>query len=94
MCVCFHCSLEKSGDVQYFQFDSTGNMYVFEPGAGFSGRSVKIEPGFELEETQNIEFSEVNVTASCEIKNAEHVVSTVQNENPSSVQVVQVKPKR
>ena len=31
--------------VQYFQFDSEGNMFVFEPGAGCSGPSRLVEPG-------------------------------------------------
>ena len=39
--------------VQYFQFDKEGNMYVFEPGAGFSGESVWVEPGFEVNVMQN-----------------------------------------
>ena len=32
--------------VQYFQFDKDGNMFVFEPGSGFSGPAMKVEPGF------------------------------------------------
>ena len=36
--------------VQYFQFDNEGNMFVFGPGSGFSGPSVKVLPGFELGE--------------------------------------------
>ena len=35
----------KSEDVQYFQFDCSGNMYVFKPGAGMSGIAQKVEPG-------------------------------------------------
>ena len=35
--------------MQYFQFDSEGNMYIFQPGSGFSGPSVKVEAGFEME---------------------------------------------
>ena len=37
--------MAKSEDVQYFQFDQSGNMYVFEPGAGFSGVCKKVSPG-------------------------------------------------
>ena len=36
-------------------------MYVYKPGSGFSGPSVKVKPGFELQEvaelTQNLSFS-------------------------------------
>ena len=35
-------------DVQYFQFDSDGNMYIYEPGAGCSGIPRRVEPGEEL----------------------------------------------
>ena len=42
--------LKCSESVQYFQFDKDGNMYVFEPGSGFSGPCVRVEPGFELDE--------------------------------------------
>ena len=51
-------SLKCSEDVQYFQFDKDGNMFVFKPGSGFSGPSVKVEPGFEIGEcTQYSLFS-------------------------------------
>ena len=48
--------------VQYFQFDQQGNMYVFQPGSGFSGPSVKVSPGFEMQEcTQETLFQQSNV---------------------------------
>ena len=40
--------------VQYFQFDQNGNMFVFRLGSGFSGPSVKVEPGFDMQEVQTI----------------------------------------
>ena len=53
--------MAASEDVQYFQFDEFGNMFVYEPGSGFSGPSVKVEPGFEMSEvvdmTQNLSLS-------------------------------------
>ena len=42
--------MAASESIQYFQFDSTGNLFVFEPGAGCSGPCVKVEPGFEMSE--------------------------------------------
>ena len=39
----------SSESVQYFQFDNDGNMFVFEPGAGFSGQCKHVESGFEWE---------------------------------------------
>ena len=42
--------MAKAESVQYFQFDQTGNLYVYEPGAGCSGPCVKVEPGFEMGE--------------------------------------------
>ena len=32
-------SSTKSEDVQYMKFDSEGNLYLYEPGAGISGES-------------------------------------------------------
>ena len=43
--------LRSSGSVQYFQFDESGNMFVFKPGSGFSGPCVKVEPGIEIVDT-------------------------------------------
>ena len=37
--------LVSSEDVQYFQIDQDGNMYVFEPGSGFSGNCQLVRPG-------------------------------------------------
>ena len=51
--------LAKSEDVQYFQFDKDGNMYVYEPGSGCTGVTRKVEPGEELHLGV---WSEVNVT--------------------------------
>ena len=47
----FVFSLRASEDVQYFQFDNEGNMFVFGPGSGFTGPSVKVAIGFELADT-------------------------------------------
>ena len=47
----FYFRLNQSEDVQYFQFDATGNMYVFQPGAGFSGIAKKIAPGEDFTAT-------------------------------------------
>ena len=40
--------LNKPEDVQYFQFDEVGNMFVFEPGAGCTGVPRLVKPGEEL----------------------------------------------
>ena len=37
-----------SEPVQYFQFDSHGNMFVYPPGSGFSGVPKLVHPGDEL----------------------------------------------
>ena len=58
-------SLAASEDVQYFQFDSEGNMFIFEPGSGFSGPAVKVEPGFEMQTyTQENWFRDSGVVMS------------------------------
>ena len=48
--VIFIDRLVQSENVQYFQFDKYGNMYVYEPGSGFSGESKLVAPGFEMGE--------------------------------------------
>ena len=62
-----------SEDVQYFQFVSEGNMFVFKPGSGFSGPSIKVEPGFEMSEvTQLTEpLSVCNVTETLSLESME-----------------------
>lgn len=44
----FVCRIKFSEDVQYFQFDKEGNMYVFPPGSGFTGEAKLVKPGDEL----------------------------------------------
>ena len=39
--------------VQYFQFDSDGNIYVYCPGAGFSGIAKLVRPGADMNSTWN-----------------------------------------
>ena len=60
--VSFHLScfsMAKSEDVQYFQFDQEGNMYIFEGGAGCTGKARKVAPGEDLHLGS---WNEVNVT--------------------------------
>ena len=37
-----------SESVLYFQFDKEGNMYIYEPGSGFSGNCSLVKPGDEI----------------------------------------------
>ena len=46
--------LAASEDVEYFQFDQDANMFVYQPGSGFSGPSVKVEPGFDVNEVKQL----------------------------------------
>ena len=48
MLCAIYFSLTCSESVQYFQFDSEGNMFIFQPASGFTGPSLKVEPGFEM----------------------------------------------
>ena len=40
--------LKATEPVQYFQFDQDGNMYMYAPGAGFSGNCTLVRPAVEL----------------------------------------------
>ena len=46
--VIFTFRLAKPEDVQYFQFDKDGNMFIYEPGAGCTGVPKLVPPGEEL----------------------------------------------
>ena len=52
--------LAKSEDVQYFQFDSMGNMYVYEPGSGFGGKCKKFSLGDDFNATWSDDCSETS----------------------------------
>ena len=54
--------MTKSEDVQYFQFDQLGNMYVFQPGSGFSGIAKMVKPGHDF----SANWSEIDLsTENC-----------------------------
>ena len=61
LCV-FYFRLAQSESVQFFQFDSEGNMFVFAPGAGCTGEAKLVQPGDEL--IFSSEESNVGVTWS------------------------------
>ena len=63
--------------MQYFQFDNDGNMFVYEPGAGCSGLCVKVDAGFDENQSKNV-FS----AGSQEVKvePPSHVVTSVKCE--------------
>ena len=42
----------KVESVQFMQFDADGNLFVYEPGAGYSGIPRKIQQGFSQEDLQ------------------------------------------
>ena len=44
----FDCRLKRTESVQFFQFDSHGNMFMYPPGAGCSGEPTFVPPGEEL----------------------------------------------
>ena len=52
--------MSQPESIQYFQFDQDGNMYVYAPGAGFSGQCKLVRPGddlnFTVEDGNNFEF--------------------------------------
>ena len=45
---CQFCRMAKMESVQYFQFDSSGNMYIFAPGAECTGETKLVKPGNKL----------------------------------------------
>ena len=42
-------------------------MYVYGPGSGFSGPSVKVEPGFEMSEIVNVTQSQTQLSGDASI---------------------------
>ena len=49
--------MAQSESVQYFQFNNEGNMYIFEPGAGFTGECKWVDVGFEWDGDMSTMFS-------------------------------------
>ena len=47
-------SIAKPESVQYFQFNANGDMYVFEPGSGFSGTPKCVELSYCLNDGPQI----------------------------------------
>ena len=48
--------LKATKPVQYFQFDKDGNIYIYAPGAGFSGNCTLVRPGNELHTAESSTF--------------------------------------
>ena len=81
--VCYECFLGfrmcASQPVQYFQFDSDGNMFVYPPGSGFSGIPKLVQPGDELftnETVQRDAANECNLGISNELPQCSYGLST------------------
>ena len=83
-----------SEDVQYFQFDEQGNMFVFQPGAGFTGPSLKVQPGFDMKEVTELsqklsvscEVSEVSCKSERDVFDMAQVSSAVSTLETNTVQ--------
>ena len=76
MCtVCFH-RLACSEDVQFFQFDSSGNMYVFPLGSGCTGIPRLVLPGDDLNFVPERADFTGNVTDAIVSKGILHEVSS------------------
>ena len=75
----------KSEDVQYFTFDEHGELFVCQPGSGFSGPSYKVEQGFEMNEiTQNYQGNVLESQVSSNASSTESILllqGTVKSEN-------------
>ena len=57
--------ISKPESVQYFQFDSEGNMYMYPPGSGFSGKPKLVQPGDELFVEEQLPTSENFTVSAC-----------------------------
>ena len=62
-------SEESGNSVQFMQFDSNGNLYVYQPGAGCSGTPCKIEQGFSQEELLSCDWKQESPTVVENSKN-------------------------
>ena len=61
----------QSESVQYFQFDSMGNMYVYPPGAGCTGELKLLKPGDEMIYNSKEEDICVSQVENCEVSVAQ-----------------------
>ena len=64
--------LVASEDVQYFHFDKDGNMFIYKPGAGFSGNCKLVTPGEEIFTNKSKE-SMIKVESQCDGSNSRGV---------------------
>ena len=61
--------LSKPEDVQFFQFNEQGNMYIFPPGSGCTGVPKLVQPGDEMIFGQSNEKSvEIDTNVMCSFK--------------------------
>ena len=68
----------ESESVQFMQFDSEGNLFIYEPGAGCLGFAHKIPQGFtqdDLQFTQSSKSSEWNKFVSVPNKDIHKIVT-------------------
>ena len=56
--------LAQPEDIQFFQFDKDGNMFVYEPGAGCTGIPKKVAPGDDLISTWKTDRSSISVDST------------------------------
>ena len=82
--MCFKLNATES--VQYFQFDSDGNMYVYPPGGGFSGVPKLVISGDELfnESSQDFMIRSKNVVTE---KHCQLDVNKLKTSQESSHQI-------
>ena len=69
----------ESESIQFMQFDSEGNLLIYEPGAGCSGVAHKIPQGFtqdDLQFTQSSKSSKCNKFVSVPNKDIHKIVTT------------------
>ena len=66
----FCLRLAQVETVQFFQFDSDGNMYMFAPGAGCTGVAKLVKPGDEMifsgESVENYQESQMSGSNVCD----------------------------
>ena len=66
--------------VQFFQFDSKGNLYVFPAGSGITGTPRLVKPGDEMvfnDDSQNLDMESTNDSGIC-IEESVHSSSNMQ----------------
>ena len=86
--------MRASETVQYFQFDSEGNMFIFLAGSGINGVPKMVKPGNEMifnENVDDLDISDTQESGFCSMKSVKSDAVSQQSSISSSTKCIPTK---